>query len=439
MKNSAHNANSTELHTWFKTAVLNAQHRDAAEGPPCSIHPDFFDNPTVNAIKHLSFATIAHIKSAKDLTDGSLSVYNYIRMNETHASKTVPTIPADGFSAGALYDLLTNVYFLLHLLFVDVRYFDIVGQGHSPFSRLSTFAGHILLLATPYASRSFQQIWDKKPTAERLTYTCAFFHSLDALFSIYLQWEYETFSADKTFIPAATTDSPTTLHFLLPYVRAKTPTELLAKRLEDWRKEIEWTTITRIKQAPPDKGVFLKETPACVLPSSVPRVSFHTPPSYYDKRPSEHPQSRPSRLPPVVSDPPRPPLREQPSNPATGESSRAVKCLFRPAPGQSFQPIAQILRKLNEGRTDKLRVPSFPNHANVNVQPCFAHCSEGSTGCPKGERDCRFAHLDLCQPVNIRRHVPSAFFQDVMTFLRVPEIARLVTATDDLENFMRTV
>jgi hypothetical protein len=94
MKNSANNANSTELHTWFKTAVLNAQHRDAAEGPPCSIHPNFFDNPTVNAIKNLSFATIDHIKSAKDLTDGSLSVYNYIRMNETHAGKTVPTIPA---------------------------------------------------------------------------------------------------------------------------------------------------------------------------------------------------------------------------------------------------------------------------------------------------------------------------------------------------------
>jgi hypothetical protein len=360
-------------------------------------------------------------------------------MNETHAGKTVPTIPADGLSAGALYDLLTNVYFLLHLLFVDVRYFDIVGQGHSPFSRFSTLAGHILLLAAPFSSRSFQQIWDKKPAAERLIYTCAFFHLLDALFSIYLQWEYETFSADKTFIPAATTNSPTTLHFLLPYVRAKTPPELLAKRLNDWRREIEWTTITRIKQAPPDKGVFLKETPACVLPSSTPRVSFNTTPTYHDKRSSEHQHTRPQRLPPVVSEPSRPPPRDRSSTSATGESSRAVKCLFRHAPGQSFQPIAQILQQVNEGRPNKLRVPSFPNHANVNVQPCFAHCSEGSTGCVKGERECRFAHLDLCQPVNVRRHVPSQFFNDLMTFLRVPEISRLVVATNDLENFMRNV
>lgn len=427
--------------TWLKRTCQNAQHRAKELGPLCSIDPAFFDQNTVSAIQHLNFLTGKLIRSPTDLSCGGLSAWHFLRSIPAYATQVTPRLPAEGVTAGSIFDILTNIQFILHLPYIDVRYRPFLGQGHSPVSRFSPFIGHLMELAAPFNDRPFQQLWDNKSSNERQKYTKALFHAIDLLFLIMTQWEDETFEADVTFIPAQMPGSAATLCFLNPYVSSQNKSENLVERLKAWRQLIEPFDIERLKLPAPTSGLFLCQTPSCIDSAPTPKPNHEDADSRSDDRRRRNRDN--PRNPAQDPGTDRHRSRDPAATPApSGEFHKARVPLIRCAPGKDFMPVAKYLSQINRRRAtrDKIRVPSHRPQPNGNsVQPCFSFCVNGSRGCNRSEAECNFAHMDLADPQRLKANVPNQHFTDLLSFLRHEEVASQFVPTTEFENFVSSL
>ena len=93
-------------------------------------------------------------------------------------------------------------------------------------------------------------------------------HAIDALISIFHNWEAETFAVDTTFLQATSPINPTTLTFINPAVQSSDNAHHLPKLLQEWRDSLAILDLEHIKRPRPSEGYFLTETPACLLPQS---------------------------------------------------------------------------------------------------------------------------------------------------------------------------
>ncbi|CAB9505648.1 hypothetical protein SEMRO_238_G095630.1 [Seminavis robusta] len=255
------------LQTCLKQQAREGARRTELQGPICRCDPTFFDTNITQAIQNMAFRPASMIvDNNDDLTDGSLSVFHFIRSLHNDSDQASPRIPAKELQANALADIAYNMFFLFHLFTMDWSLTHILSPGHSPFSRFSILGGQLLFFADIFKDRSFQNNWATAlSTDDRLRATQAAFAALDQLFDIFYTWHTPKFAPDTTFLRGCR-NSTTNFPFLIHCVTdASTP---LQTALLDWRTQLGSTfTIAQLQQGIPRDGFFSVTLPDIVLPS----------------------------------------------------------------------------------------------------------------------------------------------------------------------------
>ena len=82
-----------------------------------------------------------------------------------------------------LADIVSNIHFLFHIIFLDYTLSDAIGAGQSPFSRFSPLAGALIHFHRILQARPFTTVWHSFTNEQKFLGTQAFFHALDALFA----------------------------------------------------------------------------------------------------------------------------------------------------------------------------------------------------------------------------------------------------------------
>jgi hypothetical protein len=428
---------------WFTEQCSDGE-MNSTDSLPCRFQPNFFTPSIIQALQNFAFKSGLNQRSSTP-SSTILTPWHFIPSIPALAS-AAPKIPAGGMLARHVADIVGNIFYIIHLLFRDFRDFPALGYQHSPFSRFSPLAGHLLLLMDKFRNRPFEEYWDNLPSLTKEQLTTAVFVAIAELFRLYETWLSPKSEVSSTF-RVAQVASHSDLILLSPSIdrdgSRHTPF------LSDWRSRIEIFSPQRLRNTLPHDGFFSNTTPPCFLstpadthipPRSVAFPAGPPPSVTYDSQSTI--ASGPSlRTQPTVSatpGPPAPTSRPQ----ASGESNRRLRkarvpLVMRVDPG-FVKPFGTLLRELNTHRsaTEQIKVPScvVPATRSPRSRPiCFRFASTESDGCPGR---CNFLHIDLDQPAWIREHIPRQFLLDYVSLLEHPSIKPHFKPTPELRSFL---
>lgn len=443
---------------WCKEQCRQAR-RSASNGPACFLNASFFTSNIIAALQSLQFCSGFTIEERANLADGRITPYHFIPSIPAYAQQDYLHIPPNGLPASDVAIMIQNMIFLLHLPFRDHDYFKYLGQGHSPFSRFSPLAGHLLWLLDLFKSFTFQTRWDRLDSSQRFRRTEGVLNALNALFQIYDDWMQPSFQDSEFFMPA-THAAHDNIILLRPSVLTRQC--LLHDKLKDWRLAVTGSLgILSMDSIYKPHPLWKHATPSFLLaqkhdPRSLPRdprtrqqpqLAPPPPPAtlpprnpnYMQKLPPRHPGiSHPTTLPATTPTHTRPnPAAVTPSTPQVTPGENIAKvCLVARKPGTIFRPMYQIINTTPHPRPRTPRVNDVPpGQSDRPVRCCFAYVTEGGFGC--SHRTCTYQHLDLADPRTqaIRRE----FFRDLIELLHHPVVQQHFEPTQALRTFCQTI
>ena len=227
-----------------------------------SLSPLFFDDKVIKALLTAGFRSGYNI-GTQDEPQATITPWTYLRSIPDLDKETSPRIPSSGLSPQQLCDLIGNIVYVFHLLSYNFRTTSLVTCGHSAFSRFSTLAGHLMLLAAKFKDRELQRAWDGPLSPKAFDITKAALVAIADLFSFYEQWMRPKFPPEQTFL-AARVQRHCNLTLINPAVDGGN--NRLDSLLTPWRQQINIFTLPNLSRVLPTDGFFLDKTPACYLP-----------------------------------------------------------------------------------------------------------------------------------------------------------------------------
>jgi hypothetical protein len=418
------------LHAHVRDLCLDAMQSEEQSGIECRWQQDFLTAEVVQAVQHYAFHSGKRPSHLSDL-HSILTPWHFLHSVSSHHHPSRPVqlrLPLGGLPAIMILDVFQNMYFLMHLPFLDTCKLAYVGPQHSPASRWSPFFGHFLRVINMFHDRNFQYHWDSCAGAIRGRLTEAIFIAVSELIAIFERWCTPKFDVSQTFFQARySLQSFDTVVLLNPLV--DTNGTKLSTALQAWRQHLVPFSVSGLQCALPTDGFFAIPTPECFRPSSF------SLPSTTDSTVSLPPP------PQAISAPPSQPSSHHSSTPAStrreGEShpTRKARTCMLVQPDTS-KSLGAVLRQFNKDRpaVDHLKTPLASVSGRRPIPLCFRFTTEQCPGCPNPR--CRFLHLDMANVNEWRNSIPSEFFQQLQRFLDAPAVKPYYQPSSAFRDFL---
>jgi hypothetical protein len=452
------NKSTIDLGNWFKEQCANSAHTTSCPDLECHIAPTFFTNNILQAIQSFQFKSGLYITSREE-PSFIITPWHFIRSLHDFQHRTTNQIPTGGLTATQIHDLIMNIYCLFNYLFNDYRVSSLLTFGHSPFSRFSPLAGHLLLLADRFRQRHMVAAWNDLTTDKRQTCTEYVFLAISQLFQLYESWLLPKFEASHTFLPVQVGINS---HLICLSAVIDIQGAIKLPALTQWRSDIKFFTANQIQYAAPRDSFFSAITPPCFRPAmatsyqsshhanvsdtqsvAVSAITTNTRNTVVSNR------SQDSRSYNRSQD-----TRSQGSSPHSrdprtqGEPTRhtakaRVPLLVGMGPDpDTVRPFRPLLDEINRQRrpNNHLRTPMchLPGVDDRAKPICFRFCSANGPGCPT-RIPCYFHHLDLADQQWFRNNVPKQFCYELRNFLNDPAMKPHYTATQEFLSFLRSL
>ena len=420
------------LAQWFKDQVGRAQASEDDAEVECRLVQSFFTTEVIMALQACNFHS-GYQCDTNEEPKHLITPWSFLKSIEAFASAKSCRIPVGGCTATQLADIITNIVWLLHTMCNDFRDADHIKFGHSPFSRFSPLAGHLMSLIAQLRHSRMVEAWAsaKITGSKRERLTLAVFIAVAELFKLYTQWMDPRQVPRDTYLTARIKQD-LDLTLLTPAIdsdfKRKSPI------LEKWRAQIAYFQHSQIHLEMPREGFFSQETPLCYQPRSDSNSGGSS--SANAARSTTRNRSSDSRNDRSADS------RNDRSSGQSGESSRresrkARTCMMSRVASGSTKEIQAIMNEINRGKSgsDVIRPPMCQLIGEQARKPlCFRFISVDGGGCTS--HNCTFQHIDLQDASWIRRNVPEAFMRDFLAFLEKREVAIHIRPTPCFRRFL---
>jgi hypothetical protein len=190
-----------------------------------------------------------HYIRTRDEPSQIITPWHFIRSLHEFHNRPNNQIPPGGLTSMQIHDIIKNIYCLFNFLFMDYRVSSLIGVGHSPFSRFSPLAGHLLLLSDCFQQRHLVAAWTDLPSDKRQQYMEYVFLAISELFQLYETWLLPKFDAAQTFLPVQI-GKHNRLICLSPVIDIQGT--IKSPALSHWRSAIEFFTADQLQYNPPN-------------------------------------------------------------------------------------------------------------------------------------------------------------------------------------------